>query len=67
MLAFVAFVASWSPRLSVHRELLKNPNLVMFCTSQHLCNFVERFSEGGLNTTARHIHAEVMPQPCCRR
>eukprot|EP00439_Symbiodinium_sp_Y106_P076416 s3379_g15.t1 len=36
--------------LSVHRELLKNPNLVMFCTSQHLCNFVERFSEGDVQT-----------------
>ncbi|CAE7833026.1 unnamed protein product [Symbiodinium microadriaticum] len=36
--------------LAVHRELLQNPNLVMFCTSQHLCNFVERFSEGGVQT-----------------
>ena len=39
----------WTPRLSLHKSLLQDQKVTMFCTSQHLRHFVERFSEGTLN------------------
>lgn len=36
--------------LPEHRRLLEDPRTTMFCTSQHLANFVTRFSHGRVRT-----------------
>ncbi|CAJ1334073.1 unnamed protein product, partial [Effrenium voratum] len=39
---------SW--RLALHKSFIQDPRVTMFCTSQHLQHYVERFSDGKVKT-----------------